>query len=267
MNPISSIFYCGHMVREKDGHMIYRPNGSGEYFFLYFPQGMYVTYQNEEILLQNNACVFYGPSDYQCFRGTPTYISSYVHFHAPPYIKKLNIPFARPFYPQNYHILNQLVLEMQRESIVKDPFSTFLADLALQKLLYLAARDFLTDIVAEPKDKEIRQRFEQLRVQMIANCSYPWTIETLAANMAMSRSCFYDYYKQFFHISPKADLIEARMQKAKRLLMNEAMTVHQAASESGFENISHFTRYYKKYFGHSPSYDLKNKASVNEQST
>ena len=48
------------------------------------------------------------------------------------------------------------------------------------------------------------------------------------------------------------DLIEARIEKAKTLLTNEALQIQHVAEMCGFSNISHFTRYFKKQCGCTP---------------
>ena len=70
-------------------------------------------------------------------------------------------------------------------------------------------------------------------------------------NLGVSQ--FYSYYQLFFNRSPKAELLEARLERAKYLLRVEAMPVGQAAVQSGFTNLSHFTRYFKKECGMTPS--------------
>lgn len=245
--------YCGYMIKEKDNNLIYRPTGDENYLFLYFPAGMYMTLKRKEYLLDRHTCIFFAPQDFQKFRGVPAFINSFVHFTAPSeYMDKLRIPFSQPFCPACYETLNQLVLEIQRERLSTDDQSNALANLALQKLLLLSLRHFSAPVRGESEDWNMRSRLEQLRAEMLTDCAHPWPAQELAARAAMSRSTFYNYYKKFFHTSPKAELLEARMEKAKLLLTNKAITVYEAAQECGFENLAHFTRYYKKYYGRPP---------------
>ncbi len=253
MNSEIQLFYCGYMIREKDNSLIYRPSGGGNYLFLYFPLGMFITLNHKEYLLKKHSCIFFSPQDFQRFRGIPAFLNTYVHFTAEEdYINSLNIPFSQPFYPACYETLNQLVLEMQREKFATDAHSDALANLALQKLLLLSSRHFSSPYQQTAENNTVRRRLEQLRMEMLTDCTYPWTVQELAERAAMSRSAFYDYYKKFFGASPKAELLETRMAKAKLLLTNKAITVYEAAQECGFENLSHFTRYYKKFYGQPP---------------
>ena len=64
----------------------------------------------------------------------------------------------------------------------------------------------------------------------------------------------------YFHSSPKEELLQARLQKARYLLTNDAMTVKQAAYMAGFQNICYFNRVFKKVCGCSPGEYRKNAA-------
>ena len=58
--------------------------------------------------------------------------------------------------------------------------------------------------------------------------------------------------QKFFQSTPHADLLQIRMDKAKNLLTNEALTVQQIAQMCGFSDFSHFSRYFRKQAGCSP---------------
>ena len=64
---------------------------------------------------------------------------------------------------------------------------------------------------------------------------------------------FYYYYKKFFYTSPKEELLQARIDRAKYLLTNRKLRINEVAEQSGFKNIYHFTRYFKKECGMTPS--------------
>ena len=79
-----------------------------------------------------------------------------------------------------------------------------------------------------------------------------WTMEKLCERANMEKSQFYSYYKKFFSSTPHNDLIEVRLDKAKNLLTNQALSISQTAELCGFSNLSHFSRYFKKHCGCSP---------------
>ena len=68
----------------------------------------------------------------------------------------------------------------------------------------------------------------------------------------MSISHFYHIYQQEFNQSPKAELIEARMDYARYLLLNESLQVNEVARMVGYENEFHFIRHFRQRFDITP---------------
>ena len=105
---------------------------------------------------------------------------------------------------------------------------------------------------AEHEMPELRKEFERLRLRMLSGCEEEWTVERLCRESSLSKSQFFSYYKRFFEKSPKAELLQARMEKARTLLTNEALQIQQAARQCGFSNMQHFSRYFKAWYHCSP---------------
>lgn len=80
---------------------------------------------------------------------------------------------------------------------------------------------------------------------MLSHYEKEWTMEKLCERANMEKSQFYSYYKKFFSSTPHNDLIEVRLDKAKNLLTNQALSISQTAELCGFSNPSHFSRYFK----------------------
>ena len=64
-------------------------------------------------------------------------------------------------------------------------------------------------------------------------------------------------FKKEFGLTPHAFIVNERLNRANRLIQN-GMAINQASIEVGFNDQSHFTRNFKKYFGYTPIY-LKRK--------
>ena len=99
---------------------------------------------------------------------------------------------------------------------------------------------------------ELKEEFQRLRLTMLSSCEEDWSVERLCRESSLSKSQFFAYYKRFFENSPKAELLQARMEKARTLLSNEALQVQQAARQCGFTNMQHFSRYFKVWYHCSP---------------
>ena len=96
-----------------------------------------------------------------------------------------------------------------------------------------------------------RQEFEKIRYQILGNLGHNWTAEEMAALAHMSTSQFYAIYQEEFNQTPKASLIEARMEYAKYLLRNNSLKISQIAKMIGYQNEYHFIRHFKKVWNNS----------------
>jgi AraC-like DNA-binding protein len=153
----------------------------------------------------------------------------------------LNQPKSLGFYMD---ALKQLYFETTASSQV--------TDIKLLELLYLLANsdqgaDFMAAIQA------LGQRPRKSIVQfMNANYDKPLSIEDYAYLTGRSISTFSRDFKRQFGTPPKRWLIDKRLDKAKRILLEDGYTVTQTALEVGYENLSHFIKAFHKKHGVSP---------------
>lgn len=242
------IGYIDYMRKEPPGSKIFRPNGSGDYLFLYFPLPMHYYAGDDYTLTKKNACVFLAPHDAHRFSGAPEFLNTFVHFsYSEQDEGKFPIPTNRIFYPSDFERMNDIVMKIRDEQLIGGELYEEMSHALMMELLILARRSF-SNQHADP----LKSQFENLRYELLSDCSRELSAAELASRVCMSRTQFYEYYKRFFSSSPKQDLLKARMEKAAVLLTNRLKTVSDVAEEVGFENIEHFTRYYSKYFGHPP---------------
>ena len=79
------------------------------------------------------------------------------------------------------------------------------------------------------------------------------TNEVLAKACNLSEVYFRKLFVMNYKSSPHQYIIEIRLQKAKQLLSEGALSVTQIAEVCGFSNPYHFCRLFKKHTGSSPS--------------
>ncbi|MBR5535160.1 MAG: AraC family transcriptional regulator [Clostridia bacterium] len=90
-----------------------------------------------------------------------------------------------------------------------------------------------------------------------ANVHNHTTVEEVASNVGVSRGYLSKIFSRFINQSPKQYIITYHINEAKSLLLGTAMTVSEIGFAVGFENISDFTRTFKRITGLTPS-DFKN---------
>ena len=85
------------------------------------------------------------------------------------------------------------------------------------------------------------------------NLSKPPDINQMARSCAMSVSRFHATFKSVMGVSPGRYLQDLRLLRAKQLLLTGNMSVKAVSAESGFGDVFHFSRLFRKRCGTSPS--------------
>jgi transcriptional regulator GlxA family with amidase domain len=97
------------------------------------------------------------------------------------------------------------------------------------------------------KDWRVRQAVELIRRTP--------TIQVLdiALSLNLSASRFRHLFTAELGMSPRQYLRRARLQRARELLEASPLSVKEITGIVGFNDISHFVRYYKTTYGQTPS--------------
>ncbi len=92
-----------------------------------------------------------------------------------------------------------------------------------------------------------------LRAKIYRNPQQKWNVDTMAADVNMSRSYFQHVYREVFGVSCISDVISGKIEKAKEILSETDCTVSQVATMCGYDNEEHFMRQFKKIVGVTPT--------------
>jgi len=137
-------------------------------------------------------------------------------------------------------------------------------------LLQLKFRELILAIADNPDNRELLAYFcalmhepksASLQRVMEDNFCFNLQLEQYAKLSNRSLSAFKRDFQKQYDCSPGKWLLERRLTHSTGLLRNFGKTIADAAFESGFENVSHFSRAFKKRFGTSPSSYLNKLAS------
>lgn len=88
---------------------------------------------------------------------------------------------------------------------------------------------------------------------MDANYCYNLKLEEFAELTHRSLSSFKRDFQNYYKETPGKWLIKKRIDYASNLLLNSELSVSQVAFDSGFEDLSHFSRAFKERIGKTPS--------------
>ncbi len=89
-------------------------------------------------------------------------------------------------------------------------------------------------------------------------------VEELAAQASMSTSSFHEHFRAVTAMSPLKFQKQLRLQRARHLLVAEALDAATAGHRVGYESPSQFSREYSRLFGAPPAADRKRLAAALE---
>lgn len=249
------ISYCDYNRSNPDGDRIDRPEGSGDYLFLYFMTPMKVQLGTENVLAREGAFLLYSPGYPQIYQAVRKFKNSFIHFSSDSgrFLLEYDIPVNQIVYLSNPGAMNELMKNIYVENVTKMDYYAEQSDKLMHQLFILFSRQYHAYGAQNIPPNVLYPQFQKARIEILTHIDRDWNSENMAALTNLGTSQFYSYYKLFFNRSPKAELLDARIERAKYLLKVESLSVTQTAALSGFDNLSHFTRYFKKVCGMTPS--------------
>lgn len=176
-----------------------------------------------------------------------------------PLIERYGIPMGTILYPRNPDTINACFRKLRMEFLSGDIHSEDMQDAYIQEILIRLSRSIRTGGAKTGLSIAQQEQLQQLRLSMLAQPERKWPVEELAKSVSLSVSRFHVVYKLMFGISPVNDLIQARIDRAKLMLLeDEGSTLSVIAEKLGYKNPYDFCRQFTKFAGISPGNYRKN---------
>lgn len=86
---------------------------------------------------------------------------------------------------------------------------------------------------------------------LYADPGAPWSVDRMAELACMSRSAFFDHFRQLLDEPPQTYLTRLRLQHAKQLLQ-QGMSVTAVSEQAGYQAEEAFAKAFKRQFGYGP---------------
>lgn len=243
-----------HSYPEKAGLCIDRKNGYPEYTFLHFHKKVTLLVDGKLIETEPGCVIIYDIGTVQYYQCSEHLVHDWMHFTG-DISSNLSISGILPnkvYYPSQNEFITAIIKEMETEFYGDAKNKDELLSLKFDELFIKLGRA-VTGEISPVFDKETRNKFRELRGQMLSAPERKWSVAQMAKTVGFSESRFYSIYKSIYGISPTADLIFAKIDKAKNLLQFTNKKIEEIAESLGYDNVTHFIRQFKKEVGLSPS--------------
>lgn len=170
------------------------------------------------------------------------------------FIEALPLEYGRPVRFADNEFIGDLMRNLTETFYSVSPRRLKLIDTYLKLLLVKLAEpsELLIDNFQQSADPHF-SALADLRAKIYRNPQLKWNVDTMAADVNMSRSYFQHVYREVFGVSCISDVISGKIEKAKEILSETDCTVSQVAAMCGYDNEEHFMRQFKKIVGVTPT--------------
>lgn len=168
-------------------------------------------------------------------------------------IETSGIELNKPVVCADHTLLGELLCSIAAEHYSLNGRRLKMTDLLLKTLLMKFGESFQRMSVSQQSADPHYSALVELREKIYRNPQMKWNVDTMAADVNMSRSYFQHIYREAFGVSCMNDVISGKIEKAKEILSETACTVSQVAAMCGYDNEEHFMRQFKKIVGITPT--------------
>lgn len=169
------------------------------------------------------------------------------------FIDIAEIPFNEPVFHADSEFISRLIGNLTVEFYSVNSRRMKMIDFMMKTLLMKAAESCSHRESIQSSSDSHYSTLIELREKIYRNPQRKWNVDTMAADVNMSRSYFQHIYREIFGVSCMTDVISGKIEKAKEILSETGGTVSQVAAMCGYDNEEHFMRQFKKLVGVTPT--------------
>ena len=233
--------------------MVERPHGTGDYLLMLF---------HDPVVAGSNPCteradkpdmmMIWPPGKGQ-FYGNPAQRFTHTWIHCEGariqrLLRLAKLPFLKLFPVPNPSCFQQCLLDVHAELVSyarPDP-------VIIGNLLENCLREISRKLTGSEKNAHIPENLLAVRRLIATVPSRAITLGEMAALAGMSVPYFCSRFKNAFGLPPMECLIQHRLHRAAHLLSDRNLTVSEIADQSGYNDLFHFSKMFKKQFGVGP---------------
>ena len=245
---------CGIGIRERmQPVMIERPHGTGDFLIMLFHDSVVAGNSAAYDLIDKPDMMMVWPPGKEQYYGNlkQRFVHSWIHCDGKR-IRRIfrlaKIPILKPFPVPSVADFQQCLFEVHRELVTyRHP------DIAIiGNLLENCFRAISRSLGDSAENAQVREKLLSVRRLIASVPSQVISLSEMAALAGMSVSYFCAQFKAAFGLSPIECLIQHRLHRAAHMLANRNLSVTEIAVQTGYNDMFHFSKAFKKQFGFGP---------------
>ena len=227
-----------------ENYTLNRANGRSDYQLIHIIDGILTIKINNKLIdVEKDNIIIFKPFEPQVFSVKKNIICRYNWFHfsgpdAKPVLEKLNLT----------SLITPVENSSELKAIFKKMLPVCLTNDVNEVLLCAYALEFLSKINYNTKYSP--RRYNKALELIITSGIY--STKELAKTLQISEEHFIRTFKSDFGITPNKFITNARMEKAKRLLLDTDMKIADVSRSCGYDDPLYFSKVFKKNTGLSP---------------
>lgn len=199
-----------------------------------------------------SVCTVNGGSDVDMLCGAFTFGHGYDHPLLTSLPRLLHVPGHCGQSPEWLELtLRFLSAEVRTPGIGSEAVLTRLIDLIFVQAVraWVAEQsDSRTGWIGALRDRQLTAVLTLMHTQL----DHPWTVQTLAREVGMSRSSLARRFRAVFGETPLEYLSRSRLQAAALLIRTESLSLSQVAARVGYQSEASFSRVFRQTIGKPP---------------
>jgi len=236
------------------------PTGYDCYLLLLITSPAELLIDNELQAVPANTAILYPPGSRIYYRANgEEYRNDWIRFRSDEsFVEQFpikNAPFAVRDVEYCHNLFKLLTWESSLESANSEATISHLLWVLFSKLHETSAE--------EPANAHT-QMLVRLHKKICNQPQAPWNIAQMAEELHLSTSRLQTLYKQMFGISCMDDVIKRRLYRATDQLKFTTTPIHEIAENCGYNNVEHFCRQFRQYYGCTPGQFRKKAANQKE---
>lgn len=245
MNKITVIDGGVHVTHDQSFHMR-RPKGVSEYLLLLIKTTAVFILDGEKRRVEPQTLLLIDrQTSYEYYNPEGSYIDDWLHFETTDR-DRLEPLFNRFISCQNSRQVESYLQQILWEK--EYALDRFKAENV--QALFAVLLNNLLDLCEQGNDSYQNNpyyyAFRQLRLKVQSDPSLAFSANQAADILGISVSHFHHLYKQFFQVPYATEVIQFRIEQAKRLLTTTALTVEEISQVCGYQTEGHFYRQFKE---------------------